>query len=88
MSTFEVHTEIPDDNGPLANTVLPESLEDVAMQIEVLPHFYDVGVAHAEADRMLLVALRIIQADSNDAEQRSAIDDIIHCYNKTRKDYI
>lgn len=88
MSTFEIHTNVPHDSGPLHNTTVPECMEDVAIQMEVLPHFYDVGIAHVEADRLLLCALRMAQADSNNADVRSAIDDIIHCYHKVRKDYI
>ena len=88
MSTFEIHTDVANDNGPLHNTVIPECMEDVAIQMEVLPHFYDVGIAHVEADRLLLCALRMAQAESNSSDTRSAIDDVIHNYHKVRKDYI
>lgn len=77
--------EAPNQDGPLAGTRDPVTLEDVAIQMEqVCDENSDIALCHVEADRLLIVALYKL-ADTED--KRKQVDEIVAHYNATDKVY-
>jgi hypothetical protein len=70
--------------GPLEDTVLPTTLEDVELQLDVLIGEPDHEYRHMEADRLLLVALAIA---GTKLVTMSDIQCVINTFKKVRKVY-
>ena len=75
-------------SGPLEETLLPVTLDDVAMQMELIADDNtDMALCHIEADRLLLTALSIVSASCTNMEARAVLSDIIANFNKVDKIY-
>lgn len=74
--------------GPLEETLLPTTLEDVALQMEsIADDNTDMALCHIEADRLLLTALSIVSATCTSMETKVALSDIIANFHKVDKIY-
>lgn len=82
---------LPHADSPLCGTKLPETLEDVSIQMDNLAHDgSDIAINHLEADRLLIRTLRLLsseQAESMHFMARAQISEIIANYNLIRKWY-
>lgn len=80
MPKLTADSPIDDDDNPLRELKLPESLDDIVLQLGVLAEHYDVRIAHVEADRLLLLALK-------QTAPASAYADIEQAFNAVRRLY-
>lgn len=79
--TWEVNPA-PLPYGPLSDVVVPETYEDIAMQLGMLATVADSDYRHMEADRLLLLALQLKAKPTEDD-----VHDVITAYNKVGKYY-
>lgn len=75
-------------DGPLGETLLPTTLDDIALQMgSIADDNTDIALCHIESDRLLLTALRIVAASYTNTETSGVISDIINNFNKVDKIY-
>jgi hypothetical protein len=87
MSIETAHAMVgidPLQYGPLDGLVLPITLEDVELQLDILADDADIEYRHKEADRLLLLALAI--AGSVGCTEHE-VADVITAYKKVNKVY-
>lgn len=85
---YELHVGEPDPLGPLYKCAMPESFDDVELQMDELVVYYDTGIAHKEGDRLLLLTLIMLSnTETPTPEDYDTIGSITSSYNKIRKDY-
>jgi hypothetical protein len=80
---MELVPDMPVRHSPLEHVTVPTTLEDVALQLEMLQTHYDLEYRHLEADRLLLLAL-IICTTSNSKDDVHAV---ITAFNMIEKAY-
>lgn len=85
-----IRTHIPVEGvaagGPLADVGLPMCLEDVAMQMGmVADDNADMALCHIEADRLLLIAIRMLIGDKDASGE--VVAEITNNFHRIKKIY-
>jgi hypothetical protein len=78
---------VPCTNSPLKDAATTATLDDVALQMDLLTTEGDEAIAHVEADRLLMQALLIAAISAKLDGQSDVALSIIASFNKIRKYY-